>query len=173
MASGWDTSSICIGSFSGGTGRNLGEREQTISHFGDEFTHGQLGELRDRSFENRRYRARGRGPPFPTSSGRRATEPRQSPRKSRRLSQVRNSGSFRTVGQYLEVFGAANRPEFRFLDLLIPWIFVVSTFGFLAAWLVVTILERTGLTRHIWHLPLFFLALVVLLSSIIGLVCFP
>ena len=89
------------------------------------------------------------------------------------LSQVRNSGSFRTVGQYLEVFGATNRPEFRFLGLLIPWIFVVSTFGFLAAWLVVTILERTGLTRHIWHLPLFFLALVVLLSSIIGLVCFP
>ena len=77
------------------------------------------------------------------------------------------------MAQYLEAFGAANRPEFRFLDLLIPWIFVVSTFGFLAAWLVVTILERTGLTRHIWHLPLFFLALVVLLSSIIGLVCFP
>jgi hypothetical protein len=95
------------------------------------------------------------------------------PQRSAPLSHVRNSGSFRTVGQYLEVFGAANRPEFRFLDLLIPWIFVVSTFGFLAAWLVVTILERTGLTRHIWHLPLFFLALVVLLSSIIGLVCFP
>jgi hypothetical protein len=95
------------------------------------------------------------------------------PQRSAPLSHVRNSGSFRTVGQYLEVFGAANRPEFRFLDLLIPWIFVVSTFGFLTAWLVVTILERTGLTRHIWHLPLFFLALVVLLSSIIGLVCFP
>jgi hypothetical protein len=77
------------------------------------------------------------------------------------------------MAQYLEAFGAANRPEFRFLDLLIPWIFVVSLFGFLTAWLVVAILERTGLTRHIWHLPLFFLALVVLLSSIIGLVCFP
>ena len=102
-----------------------------------------------------------------------ATKPRQRFRDPRRLFKVRNSGSFRTVGQYLEVFGTANRPEFRFLDLLIPWIFVVSTFGFLAAWLVVTILERTGLTRHIWHLPLFFLALVVLLSSIIGLVCFP
>jgi hypothetical protein len=45
IASGWDTkSSICIGSLSGGTGRDLGEREQTISHFGDEFTHRQLGE---------------------------------------------------------------------------------------------------------------------------------
>jgi Protein of unknown function (DUF1656) len=74
------------------------------------------------------------------------------------------------VTQY---FDAANRPEFRFLDLLIPWIFAVSFFGFLAAWLVIAILERTGLTRHIWHLPLFFLALVVLLSSIIGLVFSP
>jgi hypothetical protein len=84
-----------------------------------------------------------------------------------------NSGSFRIVSQFLQVFGAANRPEFRFLDLLVPWIFVVSLFGFLAAWLVIAILEHTGLTRHIWHLPLFFLALVVLLSSIIGFVCFP
>ena len=50
---------------------------------------------------------------------------------------------------------------------------MVSLFGFLAAWLVIAILEHTGLTRHIWHLPLFFLALVVLLSSIIGFVCFP
>jgi hypothetical protein len=59
------------------------------------------------------------------------------------------------------------------MDLLIPWIFVISLLGFLAAWVVVAILERTGLSRHIWHLPLFFLALVILLSSIIGLVCFP
>ena len=67
----------------------------------------------------------------------------------------------------------SNRPEFRIFDLLIPWIFVISALGFVAAWLVVAILERTGLSRHIWHLPLFFLALAVLLASIIGFVCFP
>ena len=77
------------------------------------------------------------------------------------------------MAHYLSVFGVANRPEFRIFDLLIPWIFVVSVLGFLAAWLVVAILERTGLSRHIWHLPLFFLALAVLLTSIIGFVCFP
>jgi hypothetical protein len=77
------------------------------------------------------------------------------------------------VAHYLSVFGVANRPEFRIFDLLIPWIFVTSALGFLAAWLVVAILERTGLSRHIWHLPLFFLALAVLLTSIIGFVCFP
>jgi len=77
------------------------------------------------------------------------------------------------VAQYLSVFGVSNRPEFRIFDLLIPCIFVISALGFLAAWLVVAILERTGLSRHIWHLPLFFLALAVLLASIIGFVCFP
>jgi hypothetical protein len=34
-------------------------------------------------------------------------------------------------------------------------------------------MERTGLARHVWHLPLFFVALVILLSSIIGFVCLP
>ena len=92
---------------------------------------------------------------------------------ARRLSQNDNSVSFPAVAHNLSAFGLANRPEFRFLDLFIPWIFVVSTAGFLAAWVVVAILEHTGLSRHIWHLPLFFLALVVLLSSIIGFVCFP
>jgi hypothetical protein len=89
------------------------------------------------------------------------------------LSQRTNSASFATVAQYLQTFGGGNRPEFRIFDLLIPWIFVISVMGFMAAWVVVAILERTGLSRHIWHLPLFFLALVVLLSSIIGFVCFP
>jgi hypothetical protein len=77
------------------------------------------------------------------------------------------------VAQYLSIFPGADRPEFRIFDLLIPWIFVISVMGFLAAWVVVAILERTGLSRHIWHLPVFFLALAVLLSSIIGFVCFP
>ena len=92
---------------------------------------------------------------------------------ARRLSQNENSVSFPAVAHNLSAFGLTNRPEFRFLDLFIPWIFVVCTAGFLVAWVVVAILERTGLSRHIWHLPLFFLALVVLLSSIIGFVCFP
>jgi hypothetical protein len=70
-------------------------------------------------------------------------------------------------------FTALNRPEFRIVDLLFPWIFVVGTLGFLAAWLVIAIMERTGLSRHVWHLPLFFVALVLLFSSIIGFICLP
>ncbi len=66
-----------------------------------------------------------------------------------------------------------NRPELGFTELLIPWIVVIGLLGFLAAWLVVAIMERTGLSRYVWHLPLFFLALVVLFSSVFGLAFLP
>jgi len=66
-----------------------------------------------------------------------------------------------------------NRPEFRFLDLLFPWIAMIGLSGFLAAWMVVAIMEYTGLSRYVWHLPLFFLALVVLFSSLIGMLLVP
>ena len=66
-----------------------------------------------------------------------------------------------------------NRPEMQLGEVLIPWIVVIGTFGFLAAWLVVAIMERTGLSRYVWHLPLFFLALIVLLSSVMGMLFQP
>jgi hypothetical protein len=66
-----------------------------------------------------------------------------------------------------------DRPELRFTDLLVPWILIIGLLGFLAAWLVVAIMEGTGLSRYVWHLPLFFLALVVLFSSVIGMVFLP
>jgi hypothetical protein len=69
--------------------------------------------------------------------------------------------------------GALNRPEFRFSEVLVPWIVIVGALGSLTAWLVVAILERTGLSRYVWHLPLFFVGQVVLFSSLIGMVVFP
>ena len=69
--------------------------------------------------------------------------------------------------------GALNRPELRFSEVLVPWIMIVGALGFLIAWLVIAIMEHTGLSRYVWHLPLFFVGLVVLLSSLIGMACFP
>jgi tetrahydromethanopterin S-methyltransferase subunit E len=66
-----------------------------------------------------------------------------------------------------------NRPEFGFLDLLFPWIAPIALAGFIAAWIVVTIMEDIGLTRRVWHLPLFFVALTVLFSCGIGALLFP
>jgi len=69
--------------------------------------------------------------------------------------------------------GALNRPELRFSEVLVPWIMIVGALDFLVAWLVVAIMEHTGLSRYVWHLPLFFVGLVILLSSLIGMMCSP
>ena len=66
-----------------------------------------------------------------------------------------------------------NLPELNLNGLLVPWLVIIGALGSLAAWLVVALLERTGLSRHVWHLPLCFLALVVLFSSLFGMLFFP
>jgi Protein of unknown function (DUF1656) len=66
-----------------------------------------------------------------------------------------------------------NLPELSFGEVLVPWILIVGELGFLAAWLVVAIIECTGLSCHIWHLSLFFTGLIILFSSLIGMVISP
>ena len=66
-----------------------------------------------------------------------------------------------------------NRPEFRLGEVLVPWSEIIGTLGFFTAWLVVALMEYTGLSRYVWHLPLFFIGLVVLFSSLIGMAISP
>ncbi|MDD5200831.1 MAG: DUF1656 domain-containing protein [Terrimicrobiaceae bacterium] len=63
--------------------------------------------------------------------------------------------------------------EIDFLGTYVPWWLVIGVIAYLAAWLCVRLLEHARLTRHIWHLPLFFLALVVLFYSAVGLALAP
>jgi hypothetical protein len=77
------------------------------------------------------------------------------------------------ISQLVGLVGALSRPELRFSEVLVPWIMIVGALGFLVAWLVVAIMEHTGLSRYVWHLPLFFVGLVILLSSWIGMMCSP
>jgi hypothetical protein len=63
--------------------------------------------------------------------------------------------------------------EIDVLGMFLPWWLVVAVLAYLTAWVAVMILERLHLTRHIWHLPLFFLALVVFFFSAIGLALAP
>lgn len=56
---------------------------------------------------------------------------------------------------------------------MLPWGMVISALGFFAAWLVVGVMERFRLTRYVWNLPLFFLALAVLLGCLMGLIFAP
>ena len=66
-----------------------------------------------------------------------------------------------------------NQPECKLGEVLLPWSLVVGSLGFVTAWLLVTVIEHTGLSRHVWNLPLFFVGLVVLFSSLIGLIFQP
>jgi predicted naringenin-chalcone synthase len=89
---------------------------------------------------------------------------------------VEKNGQYFMVGrpQLVSLFaGALNRPELRLLEVLVPWIMIVGALGFLMAWLLVAMMEHTGLSRYVWHLPLFFVGLVVLFSSLIGMAVFP
>ena len=66
-----------------------------------------------------------------------------------------------------------NRPEFTLGEVLVPWNVIVGTLGFFTTWLVVALMEYTGLSRYVWHPPLFFVGLVVLFSSMIGMAISP
>lgn len=66
-----------------------------------------------------------------------------------------------------------NQAEFAFGDFLLPWSLVIFSLGFLVAWAVIKVMERRGWTRGVWHLPLFFVALVILFSCLIGFVFAP
>ena len=64
-------------------------------------------------------------------------------------------------------------PEVVLGDFMLPWGMIIGAMGFFAAWLMVGVLEQFRLTRHIWTLPLFFIALAVLCGSVLGLLFAP
>jgi hypothetical protein len=64
-------------------------------------------------------------------------------------------------------------PEVVLGDFMLPWGMIIGAMGFFAAWLMVGVLEQVRLTRHIWNLPLFFIALAVLCGSVLGLLFAP
>ena len=71
------------------------------------------------------------------------------------------------------IYDFLHNSELQFGDFFVPWGMIVSCFGFLTAWLVVSIMEHKGWTRHVWHLPLFFVALAVFFGCVIGLILAP
>src|SRR5260221_10226616 len=58
-------------------------------------------------------------------------------------------------------------------DFNTPWSMAIVVLGFLSAWLVTTLFEHLGLTRHVCDLPLVFAALTVLFGSLIVLFFAP
>lgn len=71
------------------------------------------------------------------------------------------------------MFSWLHQPEIGILGFYLPWLLLMIVFGFLSAWALILLLERWRLTQYIWHLPLFFFGLCVLLTSLWGLVLTP
>lgn len=72
-----------------------------------------------------------------------------------------------------EFIGRLKTAELQIGEFLVPWAMMIFVLGFLTAWAVVAFMEHRGWTRHVWHLPLFFVALAVFFGSIIGLLLAP
>lgn len=68
---------------------------------------------------------------------------------------------------------ALRTAEIHLGDFLLPWGLVISSLGFIGAWLIILVLEQFALTRHIWNLPLFFVSLAVLIGCTFGIVFTP
>lgn len=68
---------------------------------------------------------------------------------------------------------ALRSPEIRLGDFLVPWAMVIGVLGFLIALGVAALIENRSWTREIWHLPVFFVALAVLVGSGLGLILAP
>ena len=73
----------------------------------------------------------------------------------------------------MDIINYLRNGEQQIYDFNTPWSMAIVVLGFLAAWLVTNVFENLGVTRHVWHLPLFFAALAVLFGSLIGLFFAP
>ena len=59
--------------------------------------------------------------------------------------------------------------EFNVGGFLLPSIFVVGILGFTAAWAITAVMEAFRLTRYVWHLPLFFVGVAILIAGLLAL----
>jgi len=73
----------------------------------------------------------------------------------------------------MDIINYLRNGEQPIYDFNTPWSMAMVVLGFLSAWLVTNVLEHLGVTRRVWHLPLFFAALAVLFGSLIGLFFAP
>lgn len=64
-------------------------------------------------------------------------------------------------------------PELDVLGFYVPFALLVLAGGFLMAWMLAWAMDRLGLTRFVWHPPLFLFAMMIGCSAGLGLLVFP
>lgn len=73
----------------------------------------------------------------------------------------------------MDFFIQLKTAEFIFAGFLIPWAMVVWTSAYVIALGVSYGIERLGGYRYVWHPPLFFIANVITIGSLLGLLLAP
>jgi hypothetical protein len=63
--------------------------------------------------------------------------------------------------------------EFVFGGVYFSPLLIASVIGVLIAWLLTQLLNRLDLSRFVWWPPLFFLALVVICTALVGAFLIP
>ena len=63
--------------------------------------------------------------------------------------------------------------EVSIFGVYIPGLLVYALVGFVVSYALSILLQRKNWSRHIWHLPLFFLSLWFLLTFGLGLLLYP
>lgn len=71
------------------------------------------------------------------------------------------------------MFARLYQPEIGLFGFYLPWLLIMIVLGFITAWGLTLLLERWRVTQHVWHLPLFFFGLCILMTSLWGLVFAP
>lgn len=61
------------------------------------------------------------------------------------------------------------RAELDIFGFLAPWWLALGLAAYLVAFFVLRVMERFGWLQHIWHPPLFFVALIAFCYSLFGL----
>lgn len=72
-----------------------------------------------------------------------------------------------------EVVGWHLDPEIHVGGFYVPFALVVILAGFLLAIVVAWVFDRLGLTRFVWHPPLFLFALLIGCSTGLAILLFP
>jgi hypothetical protein len=63
--------------------------------------------------------------------------------------------------------------EISWWGVYLPPVLPAALLGLLAAWVITRILNRFDLARFVWYPPLFFLALAVICTGLVGRFLFP
>lgn len=84
--------------------------------------------------------------------------------------------AFIAVGAFLlimDILTVMRTAEFDFAGFLVPWAMLIWCLAYIAALVVSRLIERCGGYRHVWHPPLLFVALVIIIGSSVGILLAP